>query len=132
MAEALEKMWEKLRITEDEEEGFLVPTKLERNNSYIMTKVLTSREVTLEARMATMKKVWNLTLGLKSVAIGNNLVLFKFATTMDRKRILQGSPWTFDKNLVVLEEYNGDIQPAKVKFDYYNFGSKCIICLLIL
>ncbi|KAL3522951.1 hypothetical protein ACH5RR_015785 [Cinchona calisaya] len=40
---------------------------------------------------------------------------------MDRRQVLKGSPWSFDRNLVVLSEYDGDVQLAQADFDWCEF-----------
>ena len=45
------------------------------------------------------------------------LFLFKFASKRDKQRILEGSSWSFDKHLVVFQEYDGNISPAQHSFD---------------
>ncbi|XVE84537.1 hypothetical protein DITRI_Ditri17bG0021100 [Diplodiscus trichospermus] len=44
-------------------------------------------------------------------------MLFKFATEKDTSRVLNGALWTFEKNLLALTAYNGDLRPVGYKFD---------------
>ena len=51
----------------------------------------------------------------------SNLFLFKFATLKDKRRVIDGSPWSFNKNLVAFKDYNGDLRGADYKFDRARF-----------
>ncbi|XVF26514.1 hypothetical protein REPUB_Repub14bG0023300 [Reevesia pubescens] len=39
----------------------------------------------------------------------------------DKIRVLEGSPWTFDKHLLVLKEFDGDLRPEDYRFDRAGF-----------
>ncbi|XWS60811.1 hypothetical protein CRYUN_Cryun07bG0069500 [Craigia yunnanensis] len=46
---------------------------------------------------------------------------FKFASKSDKHRILDGSPWSFDKHLLVLKDYDGNLRPTNYVFDSATF-----------
>lgn len=51
----------------------------------------------------------------------NDLFLFKFENEIDKGRVLDGAPWTFDKLLLMLQEFNGDSWPEEYVFKYVPF-----------
>ncbi|KAJ8423269.1 hypothetical protein Cgig2_022153 [Carnegiea gigantea] len=62
-----------------------------------------------------MEKVWNPTHGVKTKEIGTNLFMFQFHHWKDMDRVLEGQPWFFDKNVVVLDGIKGDLQPSVIE-----------------
>ncbi|KAK6120507.1 hypothetical protein DH2020_045765 [Rehmannia glutinosa] len=52
------------------------------------------------------KRIWNPRHGLVCKPLGENTVLFQFSNLVDMKKVLNGSPWLFDKSLLALSEIN--------------------------
>lgn len=50
--------------------------------------------------------VWRLVKGLKFRKIRDNIVLFESKSKKDHDRVLEGSPWSFDKNLLITQLYD--------------------------
>ncbi|KAH9782148.1 hypothetical protein KPL71_008766 [Citrus sinensis] len=60
--------------------------------------------------------------GLKAALhVGNNIFMFKFAEEADKKRVLKGGPWHFDRALIVLAEPRGIGEVAKQSFTHTSF-----------
>uniref|UniRef100_A0A803M810 CCHC-type domain-containing protein n=1 Tax=Chenopodium quinoa TaxID=63459 RepID=A0A803M810_CHEQI len=101
MAEELSKRWEKLRITNDEEDVAVLEktdSDVTENNIdlTLVGKVLSMRPYNFEAMQNTLKK-------------------------RDREKILKGAPWIFDNNLVLLKEINGSEQPESIELKLCPF-----------
>ena len=56
-----------------------------------------------------MEKVWCLQKGkgMEFKKMGENYILFEFGHRKDYIRVLEGRPWSFDKNLLLIQEYDG-------------------------
>ncbi|KAK6144343.1 hypothetical protein DH2020_021163 [Rehmannia glutinosa] len=50
------------------------------------------------------KRLWNPRHGLSCKPLGTNTALFIFKNKVDMKKVLNGSPWLFDKSLLALIE----------------------------
>ncbi|KAK6152957.1 hypothetical protein DH2020_012596 [Rehmannia glutinosa] len=50
------------------------------------------------------KRLWNPRHGLSCKPLGNNTILFMFKNKIDMRKVLNGSPWLFDKSLLALTE----------------------------
>lgn len=50
--------------------------------------------------------------------VGDSLFQFKFSTEFDMERILHGSPWTFDNQLLLLQKWHRGITARNVSLDY--------------
>ncbi|XVF47427.1 hypothetical protein PTKIN_Ptkin03bG0108300 [Pterospermum kingtungense] len=60
----------------------------------------------------TFKVVWRLSKNFEVSILDSSLFLFKFASLKDKERVLNGAPWSFEKQLIVFHEYNGNLQPS--------------------
>jgi len=72
--------------------------------------------------MATMRPAWGNPKGLLARMVGDNLFIAEFESEMDKKRILDGSPWyigrqAVGRQVVILKEFNYDLRPSEVSFD---------------
>ncbi|XVF47816.1 hypothetical protein PTKIN_Ptkin03bG0141300 [Pterospermum kingtungense] len=86
-----------------------------------MGKLLTRRPFNKEAFMETMKAIWKITNEVEIMAIEENLFLFKFQGARDKERVLEGAPWSFDKSLLLFQEFNGALRPDEYVFDKATF-----------
>lgn len=50
--------------------------------------------------------------------LSKNLFLFKFATKRNLEGVLRNGPWSFDRNLLVLERVSGEEQPSDLNMHY--------------
>ncbi|KAK9175167.1 hypothetical protein WN944_027173 [Citrus x changshan-huyou] len=73
----------------------------------LMGKVLQNREVNLEGLRSAMSQVWRTVREVRIEELGDNIFMFKFAIETNKKRILTGGPWHFNRALMVLIEPTG-------------------------
>lgn len=59
--------------------------------------------------------------GVKFFNLGVNIFLAQFSNMSDKEKILCSFPWSFDKSLVLLQDYNGDLQPSDIEINYALF-----------
>ncbi|KAL5756647.1 hypothetical protein ACOSQ2_021393 [Xanthoceras sorbifolium] len=86
----------------------------------LVGKIIAYREVNKEAFKATIPKIWRTVkeMGVESIAI--NTYIFRFKCVWDRKRILEGGPWCYDKQLIVLHEAEGFGKCFPIWIQLYN------------
>ena len=53
--------------------------------------------------------------------IEDNLFMAVFPSRDDLERVFVQSPWTFDKKLIQIVRFEGDLQPAEVSFKFAAF-----------
>ncbi|KAL5740754.1 hypothetical protein ACOSQ2_029934 [Xanthoceras sorbifolium] len=87
----------------------------------LIGKIVGNRDVNRDAFRVTISSIWRTTKGLEIEAMGNNLFVFRFNCMLDRKRVLEGGPWTFDKQLLVLKEASGVGRVTEVDFSWSHF-----------
>lgn len=52
---------------------------------------------------------------------GDHVILFTFDSKKEVERILSSEPWSFDKHLVVMQQYDKETPVSDVKFDKTSF-----------
>ena len=67
--------------------------------------------------------------GMQYKRIGENRILFEFFSKKDYDRVCDGRPWSFDKKLLIIQQYDGEVRPSEIMFnhsfvDAYS-GSSC-------
>ncbi|KAL3534404.1 hypothetical protein ACH5RR_002865 [Cinchona calisaya] len=95
MVEELEDLWQKLRITREEDKVAAAPAKLQegirlKSNYCLLGQILAPRLVNMQALTSILCNAWNLPRGVHSKHIGDNLALFQFKNEADKRRILNG------------------------------------------
>ena len=87
----------------------------------LVGKVLLTKGVNKEGLKAALQQVWRTFKEVKIESMGNNIFMFKFAEEADKKRMLKGGPWHFDRALTVLAEPRGIGEVAKQSFTHTSF-----------
>ncbi|TXG48918.1 hypothetical protein EZV62_024793 [Acer yangbiense] len=84
-------------------------------------KILSNKLVNRDAFIHMIPKIWKIKQGVKTEVVDENIFSFTFRCTEDRRQVMQGGPWRFDKALLVLAEPmgRGDIQ--KISFNKVAF-----------
>ena len=126
MAEELEQLWKKLSFTEDEDEGIVLGgnstrTTKEVGKNCLVMKILTQRSINIEALRKTMRMVWRTNKLVQISEIEEDLFLVEFGDPKDKKKVLEMCPWSFEKNLVLLQEFSGDLVPKEIDLKWSPF-----------
>lgn len=58
---------------------------------------------------------------MKVESLGNNIFIFKFGLETDKRKVIVGGPWHFDRALIVLKEHSGIGNMRKEKFTHVAF-----------
>uniref|UniRef100_A0A7C9EUN2 DUF4283 domain-containing protein n=1 Tax=Opuntia streptacantha TaxID=393608 RepID=A0A7C9EUN2_OPUST len=80
----------------------------------LVGKLWTTRRFNSNAFMNLMTKIWSPRKGLAAKEIGTNLFLFQFYHWKDLDRVIDGEPWFFDKNVVVLKRVDSASRPSEL------------------
>ncbi|KAL2905726.1 hypothetical protein RDABS01_004436, partial [Bienertia sinuspersici] len=87
----------------------------------LVGKLLIVRSYNFEALQRTLKQVWSPSRGVVFRKIENNLLIIQFFHWKDRKKVLDGAPWNFDNQLLVLKQVNGGEQPENNVLNHCPF-----------
>lgn len=126
MAEELEKKWSKLSLTEEEDKGIELGsncTKVARavGRNCVVMKVLTSRSVSMDALRKNMRMLWKPNIGVQISEIKNDLFLVEFGDGKDKQGVLDMCPWSFKKQLVIMQEFEGELVPKDIVLKWAPF-----------
>lgn len=70
----------------------------------------------MEAVARMFKQLWRTNSGFRICNQGNNIVLFVFNNLEGVDKILNSQPWSFDKHLIVMQRYAGDVPVQEINF----------------
>ncbi|KAL6269337.1 hypothetical protein ACE6H2_026248 [Prunus campanulata] len=125
MEEFINKFTESFSFTEEEKCTFVVSDAIaERSRcskSFIVGKVLSSKPVNKGAFINVIKGLWRPKALVEIVSIRDDRFLFVFSNAGDVRRILEGGPWTFGGDLLVLAEVPGLATPASIPLQTQAF-----------
>ncbi|XP_061996601.1 uncharacterized protein LOC133714499 [Rosa rugosa] len=125
MEEVVGEFSRRLAIQDDEDLEVITvddPTSLIAERFWLVGKVLTGKKVNVESFRRIIRKIW-LTKEEFSILEWENSerFVFSFKTEGDRRRVLQGSPWSFDNSLLVLVPTDGMIDPGAIPLTHQEF-----------
>ncbi|KAK6124740.1 hypothetical protein DH2020_041516 [Rehmannia glutinosa] len=72
----------------------------------LVGRVLANRVINFDSIADLYKRLWNPRDGLICKLLAENTVLFQFRNLIDRQKVINGSPWLFDKFLHALSDMN--------------------------
>ncbi|XP_050262675.1 uncharacterized protein LOC126707121 [Quercus robur] len=126
MVEELEELWKKLSFTEEEDEGIELgsgSTKVakERGKNCAVLKVLTQRSISVDALRKNMRMMWKLNKGVQISEIEEDLFLVEFGDGRDKKKVLDMCPWSYEKQLVLIQDFEAELAPREIDFKWSSF-----------
>ncbi|KAL9419304.1 hypothetical protein AB3S75_037127 [Citrus x aurantiifolia] len=87
----------------------------------LIRKVLNTRVVSIDGLKSAMQKVWRTSREVKIESLGDNVFMFKFGAEADKRSILMGGPWHFNRALIVLTEPVGIGDVKRQDFSHVPF-----------
>ncbi|XP_059429320.1 uncharacterized protein LOC132163147 [Corylus avellana] len=126
MADVLEDLCGRISLTEGEkigiqvEEGEIAADK-EAGGKCLIGKVWTEKNINKEAFRSVLSTVWRTAGGVKFKELRENTWLFEFNDDVDKRRVLDGRPWSFDGQILVLNEFDGNTPPSQLEFNQSPF-----------
>nr|XP_023871973.1 uncharacterized protein LOC111984577 [Quercus suber] len=126
MADELEAMWSKLTFIEEEGEDIALGSDSTRaareiGKNCLVMQILTQRTIVLDAFRKHLKMLWRLNRGLLISKIEEELFLVEFGDGRDKKRILEMCPWSYEKQLILLQEFEGERVPKEITIKWTPF-----------
>ena len=117
--EELEILWQKLKVTEEEEDSVNLGRECtratkKRGKSCLVMKVLSRKRVVLDALRKNVRMLWKPNKSIRILVIEEEMFLVDFDDELDKRRVLEMSPWHYEKQLVLLQEFDGDQDPKDI------------------
>ena len=61
-----------------------------------------------------LSMIWKVSSGMVVKEVGERLFVFQFEDNMDKERVFMKQPWTFNKSLLILANFDGQSKPEEV------------------
>ena len=84
-------------------------------------KILTQRTIILDALRKNLKKLWKPNKGLQIFEIEEDLFLVEFGDGRDKKKVMETCPWSYEKQLILMQEFEGEMVPKEIKLQWVPF-----------
>jgi hypothetical protein len=118
--EGVEGLMHGLKLSEEERAGVKIGTgrvQARRGVNQAVGKLLAEKPAHTEAICNALGPIWCPMKGIEVKDLGENIFLFTFLQPMGKKKAEDSGPWMFDKDLLVLEEFD-----AGKTIDEYEFN----------
>jgi hypothetical protein len=126
MADQIEKLCGSISLTEGEKVGLTI-TEGEvdevraQGGRCLVGKVWMGRKANKEAFTTVLSRIWRILNGVTFKELDDNIWLFEFKDIDDMRRVLAGRPWSFDRQILVLNEFDGTTPPSQMAFNHSPF-----------
>ncbi|XP_075640627.1 uncharacterized protein At4g02000-like [Castanea sativa] len=126
MAEELEELWKKLSFTEEEAEDIELGSgstrvAIKRGKNCVVLKVLSHRSISLDTLRKSLRMMWKLNKGMQMFEIEEDLFLVEFGDGKDKKKVLDISPRSYEKQLVLIQDFEAELTPKEIELKWSPF-----------
>ncbi|KAK9195052.1 hypothetical protein WN943_003169 [Citrus x changshan-huyou] len=124
--EELIKKCSAITLEEEEEDRVIFGGSMKEKGAQIAAgclvgKILTTRGVSHEGIRTALQQAWRPVGVVKVESLRNKIFMFKFSSAEDKRRVLKGGPWHFDRALIVLQEPSGIGNVTEQSFSHVSF-----------
>ncbi|XP_074329726.1 uncharacterized protein LOC141667192 [Apium graveolens] len=125
----IEDKYAALDIGEDEGNGVEYKEEIEESDNIdtrwsLVGRLLVDIPVDFNAMQNTLAGLWKPGKGLYVKELGTNLYLFQFNHELDIKRVMEGSPWTFNRALLVFERLKAGVNPTEIELNHIDIWAQ--------
>ncbi|KAL0438583.1 UNVERIFIED_CONTAM: hypothetical protein Slati_2341300 [Sesamum latifolium] len=115
-----------LPLTESEDAGVAIASNLWYSDSdshelYLVGRLLSHKPFHADALKSTLPLAFNPVRGMNFKLLEDHRFLLKFNHIVDRNRVLNGCPWSFERNLLILSAITMNENPQEVNLDWAAF-----------
>ncbi|XP_059457118.1 uncharacterized protein LOC132186993 [Corylus avellana] len=101
-------------------EGEIVADR-EKGERCLVGRIGIEKKVNKEAFRNVLSRIWRTMGSVVFKEMQDNVWLFEFVDLDDKKRVMEGRPWSFDRQILVLNDFDGSIPPAQMQFTHSPF-----------
>nr|POE73371.1 hypothetical protein CFP56_08682 [Quercus suber] len=126
MAEELETLWQKLSLIEEEDENIVLgssSTKAlkELGKNCPVMKILSCKSIMLDALRKNLRMIWKPSKGVQIMEIKDEMYMVEFGDGKNKKKVLEMSPWSYEKQLILLHDFEGEQAPKEISLTRSHF-----------
>ncbi|KAL0355426.1 UNVERIFIED_CONTAM: LINE-1 retrotransposable element O protein [Sesamum radiatum] len=122
----LDRMKRAWSLTDDDEEPILIPSGLWEANTKsrklcLVDRLLSKRPYRHEALCSSLQSMFRPVKGLDVKQLDDGRILLCFNHIIDKQQALDGCPWSFEKNILILKSIGELENPMHVALDECDF-----------
>jgi len=126
MDELIVSMEGSMNLSEGEQKGILITQEdiAELNlksDRCLIGRLMSDRRIRKEAFCTLMARLWKMEGEAIFKELFDNTWLLEFSTETDKKRVQEGTPWLFDRSVLVLKEVEENIPLLQMDFSISPF-----------
>jgi len=77
-----------------------------------------ARKINKDAFKTLLTRIWRIKGRVFFKEIHDNLWLFEYSEDEDLRCVLEGRPWSYDRTLLVVNEFDGRTPPSQMVFSH--------------
>lgn len=121
----LEMHCSSLSLVAEEDDGLDAPVQDVASGSVthwdIVGRFLTDRAIKFEHMQQVFASVWKPVMGVKIVALDDNMFLFQFPHKRDMQRVIDDGPWSYENQTLVCAPVPRLVRPEEVLLNTIDF-----------
>nr|POE95151.1 hypothetical protein CFP56_25269 [Quercus suber] len=126
MVEELEVLWQKLSFTEEEDEGIELDTNstkaaMELGKNCVVMKIVTHKSIIIKAMRKNVRMLWKPNKGVQISVVEEDMFLVEFEDGKDKKKVLDMWPWSNEKQLILMQEFEGKLTLKEIEMNWSPF-----------
>ena len=119
--EELTKTWNSLTLSKCEGSNFLIKEDQVKTEFIIAAKFLTKRALNIDSIAKTFTPIWRSRNDFKIQKESSHVVLFTFDDKNEMEKVMATEPWSFDKRLMVLQQFGKEMDLKDMEFNKVTF-----------
>nr|POF05321.1 uncharacterized protein CFP56_37629 [Quercus suber] len=126
MVEELEVLWQKLSFTEEEDEDIELDTNstkvaMELGKNCVVMKIVTHKSIIIKAMRKKVRMLWKPNKGVQIYEVEEDMFLVEFEDGKDKKKVLDMCPWSNEKQLILMQEFEGKLTLKEIEMKWSPF-----------
>lgn len=107
MEETLEDLCGRISLSESEKEGISITegeiaVLRKKGSRCLVGRLITEKKINKEAFRSLLTRLWRIGGQVTFQEVQENLWIFEFSNLYDKRRVMEGRPWLFDRYILVL------------------------------
>ena len=86
-----------------------------------MMKILSQRSINVDALRKNLRMLWKPNKGVQISELEEDLFLVEFGDEKDKKKVLDMCPWSYEKQLVLIQDFEGELTLKEIELKWAPF-----------
>lgn len=79
-----------------------------RGKNCLVMKILSRKSIKLDALRKNLRMMWKPSKGVQIMEIEDEMYMVEFRDEKDKKKVIEMSPWSYEKQLILLHDFEGE------------------------